>query len=285
MGKGLKTRPWSWNSNQYARRRLLLLVEQGPSVTNTLLGREVTRAVCNGKGGKTTPNKTWDGGSGVKSKATKAETWLDTITTRALTASEGRACPSLLPGASTVPVLRASGSQDISRTRLCFVTIIPFPFLMLKMFCFSYGAYLWVQRPENNEGVCCLCHAFVLKGNTFQRSLHPFSFRLSGASTTILSFVHSALPSCRNFQSKMVLSTPLPPVKWTSKMLFSGSLSDGAEIRGTVIFSNRKPDSDTTYRGALTSAESPQQLTASHASLLWVPLGAPPDPWKGRLGE
>lgn len=46
-------------------------------------------------------------------------------------------------------------------------------------------------------------------------------------------------------------------------MLFSGSLSDGAEIRGTVIFSNRKFDSNLTYSMAPASAESPQWLPLS----------------------
>lgn len=92
----------------------------------------------------------------------------------------------------------------------------------------------------------------------------------------VLSFMHSAPASCRNFQSKTVLSTPLPPVKCISKMLFSGSLSDGAEIRGTVISSNRRFDSSTICSRALALAGShwwaPRQLSRPH----WLPLGVLP---------
>lgn len=88
--------------------------------------------------------------------------------------------------------------------------------------------------------------------------------------------MHSAPASCRNFQSKRVPSTPLLPVKWISKMLFSGSLSDGAEIRVTVISSNRRFDPSTICSRALALAGShwwaPRQLSRPHR----LPLGVLP---------
>lgn len=121
-----------------------------------------------------------------------------------LIASEGQACPSFI-FVSQKPAqcwcLRQVATRIISRACLYFLLIIPFPFLTLKMLCFSYGAICKHRGQKIIRGCAvftmCLSNAVKRKHISKIPTFFVSAILLASVSLVLLPhFCHSRIRLC-----------------------------------------------------------------------------------------